>query len=141
MTQPAAYQTMISPRSRRLRTVGILLLLAVIGMSVYGARVIMPPLRAASRNFALRHPASVSGNRNDPAAKATRRERRVMQVQLLSADVYWLICGLLALAAIVVAWLDFREVSRNYLAERRALMRESARRIAPDEPNSERISS
>lgn len=137
MTQPTAYQNLVSPRSRRLRTVGILLLLAVVGMTIYGALVIMPSLRAASQQYARRQTSGAAVNFRSNLASPTRRERRALQVQVLFADVYWVACGLLTLGAISVAWLDFREVSRNYVEQRRALVQASTQRIDLEKEQSE----
>jgi hypothetical protein len=50
---------------------------------------------------------------------------------VLFAYSYWGVCGLLVIAALFLAWLDFREVSRAYLEERRAILTDTVRTENP----------
>jgi hypothetical protein len=145
MTQPppTTYQgTVLSARSRRLRTVGSLLLLAVIGMSLYGVGVLMP---AINRSIAA-HPyvkPAVTPMRarpampgiSEPASKqefARERLRRQQVVQVTFMFAYWGVCGLLVIAILFIAWLDLREVARNFADQHRALHTEIAEGMRRD---------
>lgn len=129
------YRTMISSRSRRLRTVGLLLLLAVLGMSVYGLAVQMPSLRRSGAAYRREHAATQQFEAVTGAIGASKSEERAKRVMLLKVTVayaYWGTCGLLVIALLFVAWLDLREVTRNYLDVRRALWNETAVRTKDD---------
>ncbi|MCS6776470.1 MAG: hypothetical protein RMJ43_12210 [Chloroherpetonaceae bacterium] len=118
---------MISARSRRLRIVGAMLLLAALGMVAYGSLVLMPGLRravaAAPRHVERRLP----GGRVERTPEV-ERWRRALATQILFAYGYWTFCGALVLTVVLVAYLDFREVSRNYLARRQAIWSDVTRR-------------
>ena len=116
--RPSLYSGIVTPRSRRLRTVGVLLLAAIAGMTFYGLVVLMPAIHHAAEL----HPLAVSVHM-----------RRQLFTRVAAAYAYWAVCGLLICAAMVVAWLDFREVSRTYAAQRRALWEEATRSIATGE--------
>ncbi len=124
---PSPYRSMISARSRRLRTVGFLLLIAALGMAVYGTLIMMPILRrsiAHTQPMIRQHPAETAAPQFSPQQK---RMRRIALVQATTAYAYWTVCALLVLAALFVAWLDLREVQRNYLQNRLALWAEATR--------------
>lgn len=154
ITTPTAYQPLISARSRRLRVTGVLLLVAVLGMALYGYAVLMPSLRAlphvaqstdrtgsvnrttgavssarlgavrAGNSTAARQTVSVS------AKPLTEKQRKTALAKVLFVYGYWSVCGLLLVALILVSWLDFRELSRNYGEYRRRLYAESLRESA-----------
>jgi hypothetical protein len=111
----------------------VLLLLAILGMTVYGNVRLMPSLR---RSEARAHvilytrsaqPAStLTGPRTPaPLSDADRRFLKVFRVQLLFIYGYWTVLGLLVIAVLIVAWLDLREVLRNYSQRRRELWAEA----------------
>ena len=115
---PSLYSGIVTPHSRRLRTVGALLLAAIAGMTFYGLIILMPAIHHAAEL----HPLAVSVH-----------VRRQLFTRVAAAYAYWTVCGLLICAAMVIAWLDFREVSRTYAAKRRALWEEATRSIATGE--------
>src|SRR5581483_1656699 len=136
MTQASSssvYQSLLSARSRRLRTIGLLLLIAVLGMTLYGGLFLMPSLRASSR--AAQRAVFSRTHRGETAVPATmrtpeqrtsdERDRKALLTQVIFAYAYWTVCGLLVLGLLGVAWLDFREVLRNYSARRRQLWMEA----------------
>jgi hypothetical protein len=137
---PPAYQSMVSPRSRRLRSIGLVLLVAAVTMALYGFFVVMPSLRAAVATQRVEavprieeRPASStknSGSQNQPAR--VRRANRAVAVKVLFVYGYWGVCGLLVIGMLFVAWLDTREVSRNYLNERRSVWLDAARNMPHD---------
>ncbi|HLV80326.1 MAG TPA: hypothetical protein VKT32_08585 [Chthonomonadaceae bacterium] len=129
---PAAYQSMVSARSRRLRTIGLLLLVAILGMSVYGFSSLMPAVRRQAAAYhrdtvAAQQVQAETGALGIPARSGRARKAMLAQVTLVYA--YWCLCGLLILALLLVAWLDLREVTRNYANQRRAVWMEAASRL------------
>jgi disulfide bond formation protein DsbB len=133
---PPAYHNMISPRSRRLRSIGLMLMIAALTMGIYGYFVLMPSLQrsvptAHATTPTVSAPQSPAQAGND-ADRQLRRERRVATAKVLFAYGYWSVCGLLALGVMFTAWLDTREVSRNYLKERRSVWLDAARNIPND---------
>lgn len=129
---PIAYQSMVSPRSRRLRTIGLLLLVAIIGMSVYGFSSLMPAIRRQAVAYHQRTEStqpSQTGTRTPQAARQSSRAKKTMLLLITVAYIYWGLCGLLIIALLFVAWLDLREVTRNYINQRRAVWAETASRL------------
>ena len=128
MTNQAApaYRTLITPKSRRLRVIGSLLLLATVSMAVYGGTVIMPSLRA-TKNIVLTYPLD---SRSQEAVHA----KQVMKAQVIFAYGYWSVCGVLLTATLFTAWLDVREMSRSYVEHRKAIwtLPEEKERNLPD---------
>ncbi len=159
-----AYQSLVSARSRRLRVTGIVLLVAVLGMSLYGVFALMPSLRrtvphgtggmdaASAKEIAVNRAnagedtaqrkgtadrasaARPAANKTDTprtgeslrsSGGLTERERRAAFSNILFMYGYWSVCGLLILALIIVSWLDFRELGRNYDAYRARLFAQS----------------
>jgi hypothetical protein len=104
-------------------------------MVIYGYFGLMPALRNSIR---LSTPPSVTSHTSQgsqPIAVETDRERRVRKLKASAGLAYWGVCSLLLVGAVFVAWLDLREISRNYVAERRAIWNEEADRIkSTDEP-------
>ena len=156
MTPPvSAYQSLITPRSRRLRTVGLVLLAAILCMVAYGARVLMPNVRhevevQRARNLLPAPPVSAAGvSAGDTARartgatletqrqeRAQARARKVAFAKVAVAYAYWGVCMLLLLAVLFVAWLDWREVARVSLSQQFALRAEAIQtmsRPAPDD--------
>jgi hypothetical protein len=125
---------LISARSRRLRAAGVVLLLLTLGMALYGALGLMPSVRQSVRTYNERAYRLMDGGAGrsvalgevaEPGNEDPVRVRRAVRVQVLFAYGYWLVCGILLLILLFVAWLDFREVTRNYLLKRAALFRDS----------------
>jgi hypothetical protein len=124
MQSPTVYSSVISPRSGRLRTIGAVLLAAVVAMTLYGYFGLMPSLeRSARRNpeISLAGPQVAPGASGLQESPAVTRANRVRKLQIAVALAYWGVCALLLVAALAVAWLDFREVTRMYVSNRRAI--------------------
>ena len=132
MTETTAYSSVISLRSRRLRTVGIALLVVTLLMSLYGALALMPAMKTATALHAAASQKAEAQKAVNPAesAKTLRHIHRLFAIKVLFVNAYWLTCGLLVFAAMVVAWLDFREVARHYQRVRTAIW-ETAAKIPP----------
>ena len=130
---PTVYQSLVSARSRRLRLTGILLLIAVLGMTLYGYLALMPSLRTLPRVGAHKRPgvtgqisaaprqSSQAAGAVDPVTGLTEQERKAALAKVVFVYGYWSVCGVLILALVIVSWLDFRELSRNYDAHRQSL--------------------
>jgi len=108
-----AYRTLVTYKSRRLRIIGSLLLIATLGMAVYGGLVLMPSLRSAKEAV----PAQTLDSRTPQAIRA----KNVMKTKLIFAYGYWSVCGILVTATLLTAWLDVRETSRSYLEQRKSI--------------------
>lgn len=122
-----AHGSMVSSRSRRLRIIGSLLLVAIAAMVVYGVAVLMPSLRRSVAETSPRIERRI-GNAGTERTPEERLQRKALATQLIFTYSYWTVCGVLVLVAVFVAYLDFREVSRTYLAQRRAIWSEVAER-------------
>jgi hypothetical protein len=133
---PPAYRSFISPRSRRLRTIGLVLLVAALGMMLYGTLSLMPTLRHAIHRETQTATALAAGrpvSALEPAVRARiQHARKAAAAQAIFAYTYWAICALIVAALIVVAWLDVREVQRRYIDQRIALFAETAQRLKRD---------
>lgn len=124
---PTPYSALISPYSRRLRTIGLVLLVAALLMALYGGMVFMPRLRA-NRQTLRTHIAQTASDpvANSNALTSEKDLKRLAKAQTLFVYSYWSVCGLLLIALLVVAWLDAREVARNYLRQQVQLISEVA---------------
>ncbi len=107
------YQSRITTKSRRLRTAGAVILSFLLAMIAFGAIVIMPSTMHSVRA----HSIAAHG-----ATAAAVHLHHVLVVQVLFAIAYWSFCGLLLISLFVIAWLDVREVTRQYLYERTTLV-------------------
>ncbi len=122
---------MVSARSRRLRIIGSLLLVAIIGMSIYGIRVLMPVLQkttalvahASAQTASSQNHASLS---NAEALSASPHLRRLLRIRIIFSYGYWTCCAILFLSLLLVVWLDLREVTRNYADQRRKIWTDSS---------------
>jgi hypothetical protein len=108
-------------------------------MAAYGSAVLMPSLRRTVRanRMAFVRPVSkttVSGEALTAAGARTRHIRQSLKVAIMAVDAYWGVCSLLAVGLALVAWLDLREVSRNYANARRSLWKEVSKPTPNDEP-------
>ncbi len=127
MSAGTPYQSLISARSRRFRTIGLVLLTMVLGMSIYGGSVLMPKLR---ENRALLRSQTTSATAPSTASSSEKSLHKLAKAQILFAYAYWGVCGTLIIALLLVAYLDFREVSRNYLQMKITLLAESSKSIS-----------
>ncbi len=108
-----AYKSRVTAKMRRLRTMGLVILLFLLLMILYGVRVIMPRTIASVH----RHAAAARG-----FSAAAVHMHHVLVVQVLVAIAYWSVSGVLLISLFVIAWLDVREVTRQYLYERTTLV-------------------
>lgn len=138
MTPPISpYMTVVSPRSRRYRTLVSILLIVIMIMSVYGGFGIMPQVRQAVgkpdtpqlTRMAASQPGPDLTLKQIAHAKRTLQARRVV-VSLALA--YWGVCSLLMLMVLFLAWLDFRETARNFALQARALRQETVVTLEQD---------
>jgi hypothetical protein len=117
---------MISARSRRLRTIALLLLGIVLAMTAYGYLVLMPNARGAvQRHHALLERAvhgkiATPGMTPEQIAHA-RQVVKAVKIQVVFTYCYWSVCGLILIAVLCIGWLDMREISRLYMSQRLAI--------------------
>lgn len=139
MTEMTPYTGVISLRSRRLRMVGIALIVILLLMSLYGALALMPAIKSATAHYTAENQKAEAQRVINPikSARTLRHDHRLMGIKLLIVDAYWLVCGLLGFAAMFVAWLDFREVARRYQTTRRSLWEDAAKRASAGERTGE----
>lgn len=135
-SSPSVYSNVISPLSRRLRVIGVVLLAAVVLLSLYGYFGLMPAMarsgRAATAYLTARH-----ADLRTSAASGDRAIAHAVRVRKLSLAVvlaYWGVCALLVLGVIAVAWLDLREINRRYILHQRAIFAETAARADRGDP-------
>ncbi len=135
MTEMTPYSSVISLRSRRLRTVGIALMVVVLALFFYGVFGLMPAMKSAAalHTAAIQKAEAQKAIHPGESMKTIRRIHRLMGIKLLFTDAYWLTCGLFAFAAMVVAWLDFREVARRFQTARRSLWDEASKKASAGE--------
>ena len=100
--------TLLTPRSRRLRTIGAVLLLAIIVMAAIGAIWVGPLVHHV--------PAAAL------ASPAARKRKLLADIAILYS--WWGIVTGLVLLLLIVAWLDVREVARSYVEHRQSLWTE-----------------
>jgi predicted membrane protein len=132
MDTPSVYSSIVSPRSRRLRTIGILLLVAVCGMVIFGYYNLMPSLARSIRENPLPAYTSIGARRSDtpdPAMRPMTRAERLRKLRVAVALAYWGVCGMLIVGVVFVAWMDLREISRTYVEQRRAMWTQAADRL------------
>ena len=98
-------------------------------MAVYGYFSLMPSLRVAAHKNA---PATIShttvrssAKNSDIVTDMSRQEREAQAAKLVFAYAYWGVCLSLLIALMLVAWLDFREVGRNFDQQQAAMFAES----------------
>ena len=124
------YTNFISARSRRFRVIGVVLIVAILGMAGYGATVLMPSLRAMRaevQTLTPKPPTSVGAAKGSPEKRGVvspslKRAQKVLLTKVVFLYAYWIVCALLVLTLVIVAWLDFREVMRNYLTARQTVL-------------------
>ena len=115
-----------SLRQRRLRMGALAILLTVLGMVAFGMAnpffrvVASPTVRELAREGIRKHRAGAD------LTPAERRARDVVRTKLIAIYGYWTVCFLLTSGAVLLAWLDIREVQRRLAAEHIAAVRELA---------------
>jgi hypothetical protein len=132
MDTPSIYSSIVSPRSRRLRTIGVVLLVAIGGMIAYGYFSLMPSLARSIRDHPLTISTSTGALRTAAPQQANRpltRAERLRKLRVAVALAYWGVCGLLIVGVVFVAWIDLREISRTYVEQRRAMWTQAADRL------------
>ena len=119
--------TLISAKSRRIRTVGIMLIGSMLFCTIYGVIFLMPRLsQLRARSHALNDSAVLFPHRDKQSevamARTLNRERRIVLMNAVFIYAYWCFVGLLFIGSVLMAWLDTREVARNYLQEKQKLL-------------------
>jgi hypothetical protein len=104
-------------------------------MALYGYFGLMPSIERSLRDNPV-PPGSISSaprTARPPVESAPpSRAERVRKLQVAVALAYWGVCSLLLIGVVVVAWLDFREVTRSYAAQRRAMWTEAVGTVQRD---------
>lgn len=135
---PSVYSGIVSPRSRRLRTIGIVLLTAVVAMALYGYFVLMPSIERSLRENPVPAPSITAGPTRPGVDKPpTSKAQRIRKYQVAVALAYWGVCSLLLVSVVMVAWLDFREVTRVYAEQRRAMWTSAVATVEDQQPDDE----
>ena len=139
MSSTSAYSTIVSPRSRLLRTIGLALLVGILAMVIYGYFGLMPSLARSLRTNPVSAPHTTVAAQNRESQldlQQYNRAQRIRKMRVSVALAYWGVCALMLVGVVLVAWLDLREISRTYVAERRAMWSEAADRLnSPEEPS------
>ncbi|MCW3095512.1 MAG: hypothetical protein JWL77_1130 [Chthonomonadaceae bacterium] len=133
MTPPpptSPYMTVVSPLSRRYRTLMTILLAIIMVMSVYGGFTVMPRVHQTvgkpDTQELTRIAASQPGPDLTPKQIAhAQRTLKARQVVVYLALAYWGVCSLLMVLILLLAWLDFRETTRNFALQSQALRQET----------------
>jgi hypothetical protein len=118
----------VSSRSRRLRTIAALFLLVIVAMAVYGTRVLVPGINRVAA-IAVKPAVHPQGNLVSPIPRrntvtplnVSKKEARILKFDVMFVAAYWVVWIVLILSLLLVVWMDLREVSRNYLDQRREL--------------------
>ena len=116
--------TMVSPKSRRLRTIASVLLVIIGALTVYGMLVLMPSLRRNVEHYKHLqtevHMASSAGGLQPVTGKhpSVSRAAKAVKVQVLFMYGYWSVTLLLIFGLVGAVWLDFREITRQYTEQR-----------------------
>lgn len=144
----SAHRSLISLRSRRIRTLGVALLALVIGLCVYGYCFLMPSLhvpQSAARLAGLQQELRVAQS-STPASPVHQAEiqtrldrtKKLLKTELLILYGFWAVCGTILLMLMLLAWMDLREVARVYAQERRAIWTDAIAKTAKDIPAEKR---
>ncbi len=134
-SEPSVYKSaFISPRSRRLRTVGAFLLVTIVAMAFYGMRFLMPAIRAevitntkaAASSAPANSPITHVNTHTIASAPLTAlhiasKHRRIIRMRVLFMYAYWTLWTILSISLMLIGWLDLREVQRMYLQQRKDL--------------------
>lgn len=131
MTPPTSpYMSIVSPLSRRYRTLMTILLAIIMVMSVYGGFTVMPRVHQAVGKSDTPELTRIAKGQPGPGltTKQIVRAQRTLQarkVVIYLALAYWGVCCLVMVLVLFLAWLDFRETTRNFALEARALREET----------------
>lgn len=118
-----------------------MVLLAMIAvMALYGYFSLMPSLRISAARLAAQAnarpaatnptvtasgssvlPASKPTSAQETVARMSRQEKEAQAAKIVFAYAYWGVCLSLLIALMLVAWLDFREVGRNFDQQQAAI--------------------
>jgi len=138
MTTPdSPYMSVITPRSRRYRTIMTVLLAIILLMSVYGGFRVMPAVRRAVgmsdmaelRRVAHAQPGPDLTQKQISEANRTLKQRSVV---VYLAMAYWGVCSLIMVGILFLAWLDFRETTRAFSLQAQALRQETVTTLQQD---------
>jgi len=138
MTPPVSpYMSVITPRSRRYRTIMTVLLALIMVMSVYGGFRVMPAVRGAVgmsdmaelRRIAHAQPGPDLTQKQISEANRTLKKRSVV---VYLAMAYWGVCSLVMVGILFLAWLDFRETTRAFSQQAQALRQETVATLQQD---------
>lgn len=113
-SSPSPYVSVVSAKSRRLRTFGAVLLFFIVAMTLYGYFGLMPTMGKGI-------PQTTVSGRQTNVNPLTGRAKRVAKVKAASVIAYWGVCFLLMSLLLFIVWLDVREISATYALQRRAL--------------------
>ena len=129
----AKNNSLISPRSRRIRTIGLVFLTGMMLCALYGGLVMMPrlgrlreQLHVLNARWQLTRTSGTSLAEGRAIRLSIARERRVLLMQTVFIYGFWSFVGVLGICVILCAWLDTREVAKNFLAEQKRVIRSSA---------------
>ena len=131
MTPPVSpYMNIITPRSRRFRTIVVILLAVIILMSIFGFYRVMPAVHRSvgrSDTLELRRMADAQPGQDLTMQQIAHAKRtlKARTVVIYMAMAYWGVCSLLMVAVLFLAWLDFRETTRSFALQARALRQET----------------
>jgi hypothetical protein len=131
------YMSVVSPRSRRYRTMMTVLLSVIMVMSVYGGFRVMPAVHQAvgkSDVPELTRLAHAQPGPNVTTVQIAHAQRtlRARAVVVYLALAYWGVCSLLMVGVLFLAWLDFRETTRNFALQAQALRQETVAILQQD---------
>lgn len=138
MTPTASpYTSVVSLRSRRYRTFMTILLGIILVMSLYGGFSVMPKVRAIKERADLPSLTRIAKSQPGPgltAQEITHAQRTVKARKLVVylALAYWGVCSLLIVSVVLIAWLDFREMARNFALQARSLRQETVATLQQD---------
>ncbi|MCW3055496.1 MAG: hypothetical protein JWN14_4666 [Chthonomonadales bacterium] len=138
MTPPVSpYMNVITPRSRRYRTIMTVLLVFLLTMSVYGGFKVMPAVHEAVGKSDMRELRLIAESKPSPSltpaqilhAQRTLKRRSVV---VYMAMAYWGVCSLMMVGILFLAWLDFRETTRVFSQQAQALRQETVSTLQQD---------
>ena len=131
------YMTVVSARSRRYRTIVSVLLIVIMIMSVYGGFAVMPRVHEAVGRQDMQELTRIAKSQPgaDLTAKQIARAKRTLQARSVVVSLalaYWGVCSLLMVCILFLAWLDFRETTRNFALQSQALRQETVVTLQQD---------
>jgi len=129
--------TVVSARSRRYRTIVSVLLIVIMIMSVYGGFAVMPRVHEAVGRPDMQELTRIAKSQPgaDLTAKQIARAKRTLQARSVVVSLalaYWGVCSLLMVCILFLAWLDFRETTRNFALQSQALRQETVVTLQQD---------